>query len=485
MTKPNDYALIIGVHDYSTADPSGRSQVAGALSDARTWVRQCLAMGFSPDRIRVLTSPRLAPEDFGAVGAALGLGEANHEGILAGLRWLLHEIAGEAPAAGLMTFSGHGEASGGHLLLCPSDVTASLDGVIDVAALRQTLGDKEAAKNLTVLVDGCHGQVGLDRTQSLRGRLRARAEASPVPEGIGVAERVIAACRRDQESQSSHFGGERMGAFTWAMTSALGQWRIQREHGVNRSTVSYGELLSRARALLAALSFEQEPVLSGPPGVAALPFLHPGDAVHPGETSETPDARRPGRQLDGGQLDAGQYQIYQVIYDRGGGVFESLAEIYVTATSSMGERPPTIAGVAMAAGMEYWVFPENVIDNLQQSYRSMQYLQIVAGQVGSSNVAALERASYFMAIEETKWKSADGMVTPENTYVFSGGTGTVRGFALQYLGNSPMKGLWLQTGQNNLTLTELDGTTLYATRNEPPGTDFYAASVFESLSSNG
>ncbi|MDI1446196.1 caspase family protein [Polyangium sp. 6x1] len=483
MTKANDYALIIGVHDYSTADPSGRSDVAGALSDARTWVRQCLALGFSPDRIRVLTSPKLAPEDFGPAGASLGLGEANREGMLAGIRWLLAEIAGEAPAAGLLTFSGHGEASGGHLLLCPSDVTASLDGVIDVAELRRALGGGEAAKNLTALIDGCHGQVGLDRQQSLRAQLEAKAKASPVPERRGVEERIVSACPRDQESQSSHFGGERMGAFTWAMTATLGQWRVRRENGVVRSTVSYGELLSRTRALLAALSFEQEPVLSGPPGVAALPFLHPGDEVHPGETSAAPDGRRPGRQLDGGQLDAGQYQIYQVVYDGGRGVFEVLAQVYVTAASSMGDEPPTIGKVPMQPGMEYWVFPSDVISNLQQSYGGIQYLQIVAGNVASSSIDVNDKASYFKAVEQTSWTQVNGEVAPADAFVFSGGSGTLRGFALQYRGTTPTNGWWVQTGQDNLEPKDMT-TMLYATRRTPPSTDFYAASVFEAFDPN-
>ncbi|MDI1476503.1 caspase family protein [Polyangium sp. y55x31] len=483
MTKPNDYALIIGVHDYSAADPSGRSDVAGALSDARAWVRQCLAMGFSPDRIHVLTSPKLSPEDFGPVGASLALGEASREGMLAGIRWLLSEIAGEVPAAGLLTFSGHGEASGGHLLLCPSDVTASLDGVIDVAELRQTLGRGKAATNLTALIDGCHGQVGLDRAQSLRGKLRARAEASPVPEGAGVAERVISACRRDQESQSSHFGGERMGAFTWAMTSALGQWRIRRENGVNRSTVSHGELLSRARALLAALSFEQEPVLSGPPGVAALPFLHPGDEVHPGETSEAPDGRRPGRQLDGGQINVGQYLPYQVVCDHGQGQFEVLAQIYVTAASGMGDNPPTIGKVFMQSGMEYWVFPDDVISKLKQSYEGIQYLQIVAGSPTSASIRSSDNASYFTAVEKTQWKGVDGEVAPVDSFVFSGGSGTLGGFALQYEGETPTNVWWVQTGQDNLEPKDMN-TMLYATRRTPPSTDFYAASVFERFNPN-
>ena len=121
MTKPNDYALILGIHAYRTYDPSGRSDVAGALNDARAWVRQCLSMGFSPERIRVLTTPVLAASELGPLGESIHRGEATHDGIVDGITWLITELGGEALAAGVMTFSGHGEASGGDPLLSCAD----------------------------------------------------------------------------------------------------------------------------------------------------------------------------------------------------------------------------------------------------------------------------------------------------------------------------------------------------------------------------
>ena len=76
MPAPNDYALIIGVEEYRAYDlsmdlPAGTSDVAGALDDARTFFRQCIAMGLAPERIRVLTSPRLTPEEMRILDEAL------------------------------------------------------------------------------------------------------------------------------------------------------------------------------------------------------------------------------------------------------------------------------------------------------------------------------------------------------------------------------------------------------------------------------
>lgn len=349
MTKPNNYALIIGVHEYRTYDPSGRSDVAGALNDARTWVRQCLAMGFSPERVRVLTSPVLAASDLGPPGESIHRGEATHDGIVDGITWLMNELGGEAPAAGIMTFSGHGEQAGGQLLLCPSDTTSSLTNVIDMLALRRRVGSDKASKNLSVLIDGCHGQVGVDREQSIRARLSAKAES--IPEVIGVTERVIASCKKDQVSVSSRFGGERIGAFTWAITSALGQWKVAREDGVARSTVSYGELVLRSRALLSGLSFEQEPVLSGPPGVAELAFLHPGEKAHSGETSAAPNGRRPNRQLDAGSKG---YRVYTFNYNN-----LMLATVLVPAVNS--------PDGTWSAGEEYWFVSSSIAGEMAGS----------------------------------------------------------------------------------------------------------------------
>ncbi len=371
MAMPNDYALIIGVEDYAAYDrsmdlPAGTNAVTGALNDAKTFVRQCTSMGLAPERLRVITSPRLSPEDLGPEGRGVTLGDATHDSIVAGITWLAQAISGAEPSAGLLTFSGHGtQSSGVGVALCPSDTTGSLEQLVHVAELRRQIGRGKVADNLTMLLDCCHAQVGADRGTSLRARLRALPEGVD-PEKLGVAERVIAACGRDQVSESSQFGGRRNGAFTWAITSAMGQWKAVDEDGVTRLDVAYGELVRRTRALLEALSFTQVPVLSGPPGVATLAFLHPGLSRHPGEVDREPDAPRGHRQLDAGQKGFRSYDVS--IVDATGALY-AIARVIVTNTSGTfyytAQGVHGTATMAMSAGVEYWFSDPTVLANLR------------------------------------------------------------------------------------------------------------------------
>lgn len=296
----DNHALIIGVEDYSIYDrstdlPVGTSDLPGAVNDAVAWFRQCVYMGFSPDRIRVLTTARLTPGDLGPGGAEARIGTPTHDAITSGIEWLAGAVGGERPASGLLVFSGHGVQDPG-TSLCPSDVTGSLDNVVHAATLLRRLQGSRAARRLTWLLDCCHAQVGLRAAEGLHARLTAKSKGFPVPEGE-MGERVIAASRRDQSSEYSVFDGRWQGAFTWAMTSTMGQWQTVVEDGIVRLDISHGELVKRSGALLSALSFAQEPCLSGPKGLAGLAFLHPGGEARAGETSSEPTHLRAHGQL--------------------------------------------------------------------------------------------------------------------------------------------------------------------------------------------
>ncbi len=307
----NNFALVVGVHEYRRFSPEGSFDVDGALADARTHYRQCLAMGFSPERIRVLTTPRLSPADLGPEANAETVGEATRAGIVAGLTWLIENLSGESPAAGLFTFSGHGISDLG-VALCPSDVTPSFDEVVHVAGLRLGLyerGLRKAAESLTMLLDCCHAQVGLGLEPQMQARLRAVEKKLGLSD-LGQKPRVIAATSREGVSESSSFGGTKMGAFTWAITSAMGQWKAVETEGARRLGVSHEELVSRTNALLRALSFQQQAVLSGPPGVEGLALLRPGVEGIEGEVSEAPTVERGRRQLDVGYY---KFDLYTVL----------------------------------------------------------------------------------------------------------------------------------------------------------------------------
>ncbi|WP_437785978.1 caspase family protein [Sorangium sp. So ce1097] len=297
----NNHALIIAVEDYSTYDrstgrPKGTSDVPGALNDARAMFRQCLAMGFSPERIRVLTSPKLSPAELGPGATENNVGEATRAAIDADIERLVRELSGSKVAAGLLTFSGHGLEDQG-VALCPSDTDDSFDNVVHVAEVIRRVGNGQAADNLTMLLDCCHAQVGLPAAATLRTRLRSAAITRSLT-AQGLRERVIAASRSDEPAQWGTFAGVTHGAFTWAITAALGQWKTTEEQGVSRSNVSYGRLVAVTRELLASLSFRQVPVLSGPNGVADLAFLHPGLVGHRGETKPVPDGIRGLMEID-------------------------------------------------------------------------------------------------------------------------------------------------------------------------------------------
>lgn len=297
----NNHALIIAVEDYSTYDrstgrPKGTSDVPGARNDARAMFRQCLAMGFSPERIRVLTSPRLSPADLGPGATEETVGEATRAVIDVEVQRLIRALSGPKVAAGLLTFSGHGLADHG-VALCPSDVDDSFDDLVHVADLLRRVGSGQAADNLTMLLDCCHAQVGVAAAAALRTRLRSTALTRSLS-AHGLRERVIAASRSDESAQWSTFAGVVHGAFTWAITAALGQWKTTEEQGVSRSNVSYGRLVAVTKELLASLSFGQVPVLSGPTGVEDLAFLHPGLVGHRGETKDAPDGVRGEMEID-------------------------------------------------------------------------------------------------------------------------------------------------------------------------------------------
>ncbi|MFO0755038.1 MAG: caspase family protein [Byssovorax sp.] len=322
----NNYALIIGVEDYSAYDKSvdqasGTSDLPGARNDARAMFQQCVAMGLSPERIRVLTSPPLAAADLGQGADRATLGEATQAAIVDGISWIARVVDCEGKASGLVSFSGHGVQDHG-LALCPADTTSSLDEVIRVAEVFRRIGARAASENLTWVLDCCHAEVG----RVIGMPLRARLQTLVANDAAGPAdERVLAACERDQVSIYSLFSGVRMGAFTWALTSAMSQWRTAvAQDCVAHLTVSHGELLKRTRALLASLSYPQEPVFTGPPCLDQLALLQAGVEVHEGWTTSEPNQVRSKAQL--------QPDTYELSYYNGSSTVV-LAYVSVTTTT--------------------------------------------------------------------------------------------------------------------------------------------------------
>lgn len=391
-------ALLIGVETYQGLPPD-RQLFAGRNDVLSCW-RVCRRLGYRARHIRALTSPMLTRDDIiqaevdlvlerepdrtrpeieSEVARRLAdapwgdmLGEATHEAIRAGVAWLAQHLVftvkleGEGWSfareltglPGLLAYSGHGARHGGDLALCPTDVGADLSRALTFSELRAMIdagddiraeGTPHPADNLTVVLDCCFAGAA-----SQRGALRV---TSLTPGGAGsaalarreIGNRVFCASGRDESSSQAVLGGRWHGAFTWAFTRALEQWKSAPSGQFQRSTMSHVELLFRTRMLLEALSFPQHPVLID--RIGNLPVFH-HDSDVADETSADPDAVR--RQ---GQIDPSTgFAAYEISV--ASDASETLL-VQIVATDVADPLPPGSGGSGMQAGREYWKIAES------------------------------------------------------------------------------------------------------------------------------
>ncbi|WP_437963883.1 caspase family protein [Sorangium sp. So ce260] len=315
-------------------------------------------------------------EDAGAPSVLLG--EATSLQLEESARWLASSLVFTVNLAweqwrrreelmalpGFLAYSGHGAQRDGELFLCPSDTGPALENAVSFSALRAIFdegedlpGGKRPADNLTVVLDCCfaaaRGPAGsAQRGTSLTpaGSPAAKAPAR-APE---IARSVFCASGRDEQSYQAMLGGHWHGAFTWAFTVALEQWKLQQQGQFMRSTMSHAELLFRTRTLLSALSFRQHPILVDELG--NLPVFHHGAAA--GEaTSAEPDGKRPGVQLDPSSgKDFAWYQL--LTHDA-----KVLIDIIATRT----------AGSGFDAGKEYWRIRKTNVPPAWGAYNGSAY----------------------------------------------------------------------------------------------------------------
>jgi hypothetical protein len=339
MLKSDGYALFIGINDYSAYDPSGASNLPGSINDAVAFWRMGRQLGLAPARMRILTSGRV---DLARLGGATeaNVGEANEQGILSGVRWLAAKLAEEARPTGLFTYSGHGaytDAKG--LSICPSDTRGpELERAISMNTLQLELA--AVSENLTVVLDCCHA--GAPDPRAVRGLVPSLSTGKPPgsvrEEDRRIAARVLAACGVHETTQQARFLGLWHGAFTWALGSALDQWKEVPDAEGGRIDVTYGELMDRTKKLLAALSFKGTPALLGPTGVEKLSVDQAGNLALP--TSEAANAKRPGVQVDPGQR---YFRWYTFSWEGG-----------LTANVLVTNEGCSINNVPYSSGIEYW-----------------------------------------------------------------------------------------------------------------------------------
>ncbi|MDC0683890.1 caspase family protein [Sorangium atrum] len=323
-----------------------RRWLANEEATARAEIRGETADEVADAVARWLESVRQEPDALSVV-----LREATSSELKEGARWLARGLiirlklswgdfqVDEAwmTLPGIMTYSGHGAQVEGDLALCPTDTGPGLENAVPFTDLRGIFDEddgaafgKRSTDNLTVILDCCFAAASdptgkAERAATLTQAGSASANAPRANKEIG--SRVFCASSRDEPSYQAMLGGHWHGAFTWAITVALEQWKIKEDGQFRRSTMSHTELLFRSRMLLQALSFRQHPILVDELG--SLPVFHhgPPDGA---ATSARPDAARTGGQLDPSVKLANSYVEY-VMKDK---ITKAvLAKVLVTNTS--------------------------------------------------------------------------------------------------------------------------------------------------------
>lgn len=333
------YALLIGVEAY---DNWPEKRLRAGRNDALAFWKVCRRLGFSPENIRVLTSPKLDVDDIvwaeqewrlereppmsnadrkrrlaeidaevrawfaNETNPRVTLGEATYEALFgegradegSAVNWLAaRRSTNEHPATRLLTYSGHGAVDKyGNLALCPRDVGRALESAVLFNDLSERL--KEVDENLTIVLDCCFAEPRsqVSGAQQVSTLSTGSGDHKAIDEQLRIKGRVFCASGRRESSYQALLTGYWYGAFTWALTTALEQWQLRDDDGFKEATLSHTELLFRARMLLSALSFRQQPVLID--AIGNLPVFNRGLIPDEKGTDGDPNEERPGIQLD-------------------------------------------------------------------------------------------------------------------------------------------------------------------------------------------
>lgn len=151
------FALIVGVQDYSFLDASarrelGHSDLRGTLGCVRSYASLARLMGIPAENIRVLTGPKVGPNDFESVvmGRQVPVdmnmvdarfGHATEAGLREGLAWLAAQLRARPDSQGMVFLAGHSvTTTAGHLAFAPLDTR--LRPVADTAAADRVADDE-------------------------------------------------------------------------------------------------------------------------------------------------------------------------------------------------------------------------------------------------------------------------------------------------------------------------------------------------------
>lgn len=356
MSTPVRFAVIVGIDDYRAFDaslgqPKGTSDLRGSVNDAGLYLRLARKLGVPAENTRVL----VAPAD-GAARPALfdGIegGAPTQTNMQAAFDWLIDSLKANPGTQAILSYSGHGDSDDENLVICPTDMTASKDGVlhnqIELGGLDSTLKPVADSNLITIFLDCCHaGDVdnnGVRGIRALRPKTRTKAKTRQLSNG----HPVLAACRATALSSEINFGDTHFGAFSWAVTEVLGRWQEESDGGDASFGIAYGEVPRRTSMLMNAMAIEQSPVYEGAiTQRGARVFTRSDHHTEPPQ----PDGHR---ELDPG--DSGIYRIYYLYDDNG----THIISILVTG--------PNYAGLqGYSANMEYWQLTTSAVSTLKST----------------------------------------------------------------------------------------------------------------------
>jgi hypothetical protein len=241
----------------------------------------------------------------------------------------------------------------------------------------------------------CHHAVrkGSPEATDVPGRL-ATLTAEAERRTHWMPECVIAASPSGTTSASTNFGGDDVGAFTWAITSVLGQLQTTGRGRRARFDVTYEKILSQTKALLEAQSFHSMPVIIG-----------------------RRDARFPyaPRLSDGPQFNPGLFVLTLNWYDGGGSLHaQPLAQVMATGNTGV-----YINGTRLPDFKEYWYVDKQVVPNLGSSTQNsivISYTSLDPNGVSYTPPGYSQQESFVLK-EDMPWNQGQDPFTPTASQV--------------------------------------------------------------------
>lgn len=306
MKNPTAYALLIGVGDYRAFDPSGDSDLKGPPNDVAGWLNIVYGLGIPRDHIRICVSPALPGRVAPGLLEGVDVRGSARADIVDGLKWLAAALDGEGGTKAVLTWSGHGTRTAEGLVLCPSDIRADGDTLINgltVSAVGALLDARAPATRLTAFVDTCHDDTGFDALGTARGRGLPWAGAAKAKAGGAASgghrifgDLVVTSSQPGTVSYDMPVLGGVRGAFSWAASNVIRRYGLVEGVEGKTSGLTFEALAETCGRILQGMVVHQTPRFVGDPeaghqrvfsaygddaGLAA-PQALPGHEIWPG-----------------------------------------------------------------------------------------------------------------------------------------------------------------------------------------------------------